>query len=178
MPRATLTILVSLFFIAGCLPRSAMLHPAATFSVRDLDFQPIAGAKIFVVVASMPHAVFHHSTVLQTDHAGLASISEQRKWEVIMPLIIHGTPAYYAIWCAEAPGYPAATERLPSLGTDALIEIALQRAAPPSTCDQALARWGLLRPAGGARSMRDHIEPSSNSTVETDARKSSARRSL
>jgi hypothetical protein len=157
MPPASLTILVSLFFISGCLPRSAILHPAATFSVRDQEFQPIPGAKIFVVVASMPHAVFHHSTVLETDRAGVASIAAERKWDVIMPLIIHGTPAYYAIWCAEAPGYFAATERLTSLGSDALVDITLQPGAPPpSTCDQALARWGLLRPPGTSRSMRDY----------------------
>jgi len=147
MTKSMFFTMAALLLTVGCWPWWTLRRPETSFVVRNTEAQPIPGAKILVVVAAMPHAVFQGSTTIETDQEGLARVDTERGWELITPFIIHGIPAYFVIWCAEAVGYSAATERLWSENR-ARVEIRLHKDGTAATCAEAMKRWPLLRPTG------------------------------
>ncbi len=102
-------ILLSLTLCAsvatGCYPHYTLVQPALTVTVTNAEGQALDGVSVYFASASNPHHMLHHKAVVETDAAGVAQFDAAREWELHVPIMIHGVPFYYFVWCVDSPGY-------------------------------------------------------------------------
>ena len=93
----------------GCIPipfpRNAVVQPELQIQVVDQDQKNISGAQVFFISISDPHSQVHHHLALSTDEKGHLVIPEQKKFEWIFPLMMHGIPFYRYRICTYKEGY-------------------------------------------------------------------------
>lgn len=110
--RALVVLLVASAGLAGCVPfpRYVEVRPETRVQVVDEQGEPVPGAQVLFVVGSNPHGVLHERLELITDERGEVYVDSQKKWDAIMPFMIHGIAFYYRAWCVEKRGFVPVTE--------------------------------------------------------------------
>lgn len=139
---------------ACVVPRHAQVRPGNIFVVRDASGVAVEDAAVTVGVASNPHRVFRSSETRCTDAEGVAIFPLQKEWEMIAPLMIHGIPFYYSMWCVEAPGFAASTGGAHAPEWGGRVDVDLVADAAASGCAEIVAEWrrAALDPEGEATS--------------------------
>ena len=132
---------------SGCvLPRYTLTRPETTFVIRGSNAQPIQNAAVTVFTASNPYNVLRSSETLCSDAGGRANFESTRKFEVVVPVMIHGVPFYYSAWCIEADGYGVATGEVHTPDWGGRVEIHLAPSAKSESCEEVLEHWFLRLP--------------------------------
>ena len=107
--RLVVASIIIVLTAACCLPipRNAVVQPKIQFQVRDTEGRPVK-ADILLAQWSNPHHRYHGYSTLSTGDLGVLQVEKKRKFEWVMPLMIHGVPFYYWTWCVQATGYAPA----------------------------------------------------------------------
>ena len=115
------------------------------------DSGPLTDARLAVHITSKPYDVYHESFEVPLDGAARAVVRNRWKWNWFY-LLIHN-PAYYATWCAAAPGHYSQRDEVPAGVSDSTIVVRLYRAPdeppPPGVIHEfqcTADRKGLIDP--------------------------------
>jgi hypothetical protein len=113
--------------LLGCLP---IPHPKPYVPGMDIrvvgDSGPLPNARLVIHTSSKPYDVYHESFEVPLDSAGRAVVRRRSTWHWFL-LLMH-EPAYYATWCAAAPGHYSQREEVFAGVRDSTIVVRLYRA--------------------------------------------------
>ena len=110
-----------LFTSIACIPipQNSVVQPQLQIQVFDKERQYISNVQIFLVTVSDPHSNVHRYMPFETDNKGFLFISEQREFEWVFPLTMHGIPFYSHHLCIYKDGYvPQSIDITPDTSQD------------------------------------------------------------
>lgn len=86
------------------MPMAYVVVPGVSFEVTD-GSGPAAGAEVMLVRAMLPHHEPVRTQIdrVHTDAHGVVAFAEERRSEIVMPLMMHGVHQYVWSWCVSAP---------------------------------------------------------------------------
>ena len=97
------------FSFFGCipipLPRNVIVQPELHVQVLNEKQKYISNAQVVFVTLSDPHHNVHRYMTFDTDKKGKLYIPEQKEFEWIFPLMMHGIPFYSYHLCIYKDGY-------------------------------------------------------------------------
>lgn len=133
--------LSSWIFCTGCLipvPRKATIQPALHIQIVDENKRPIARQNVVLSWRSRPGRRRHDVQKKKTDKTGKVHWNQKKKWEWIMPLMIHGVPHHYWEICVARKGFAShiqTYEQPKSSNGKRLLVIQLKRGKAKRACN-------------------------------------------
>lgn len=86
-------------------PRNAIVQPRLTILLKDDKGRPVPKQKVHFAWLSHPHSRLHQLQRLHTDSKGVVQLPQRIKREWIMPLMMHGVPQHFWLYCIRKKGY-------------------------------------------------------------------------
>ncbi|MCK6511746.1 hypothetical protein L6R29_17460 [Myxococcota bacterium] len=125
--------------LAGCpLPvkRTAVVQPSMVLRVVDAKGQVLGKTKMSLTWASHPHRRIHKTTSYTADDKGEIRIVEELRGEWIMPLMMHGVPFHFWVYCIRREGYETheAEVHRAERGKLVTVQIQLKQGKPQRPC--------------------------------------------
>jgi hypothetical protein len=121
--------------LAACYPQLLVTQPALLLYIQNEAGEGVA-ARVTLYWWEYPHHRQRAVTVASTDARGVVSFVETTATEIMMPLMIHGMPAYNWSFCVEAESYKTLIGTVSGVepGERVEVHLVLHRGEPARVC--------------------------------------------